>query len=108
YTRQIIRRQDRLAQELATTFSLGAGPAPLLSHSSQRTAWASLGMRQSPRGDRLIEPTLGPSGKQERLNWLPKNRRTNIRIQSRSSVGEYAESNLACSAMYSTFSGEAP
>lgn len=32
---------------------------------------ASLGMRQSPRGERLIEPTFGPSGRAERLNcWL--------------------------------------
>lgn len=30
----------------------------------------SLGMRQSPRGERLTEPTLGPSGTQLRLNWL--------------------------------------
>ena len=29
---------------------------------------ASLGMRQSPRGERLIEPTFGPSGMQLRLN----------------------------------------
>jgi hypothetical protein len=25
-------------------------------------------MRQSPRGDRLTVPTLGPSGRKERLN----------------------------------------
>ena len=29
---------------------------------------ASLGMRQSPLGDKLTEPTLGPSGMQLRLN----------------------------------------
>lgn len=29
---------------------------------------ASLGIRQSPRGDKLIDPTFGPSGMQERLN----------------------------------------
>ncbi len=34
---------------------------------------ASLGILRSPRGDTPIEPTLGPSGKQERLNcWLKK------------------------------------
>ena len=33
----------------------------------------SLGMRQSPRGDRATDPTLGPSGMAERLNcWLAK------------------------------------
>src|SRR5258708_1582301 len=42
---------------------------------SQAAAWASLGMRQSPRGDRLIVPTFGPSGKHERLNWFAKKRR---------------------------------
>jgi predicted RNase H-like HicB family nuclease len=38
-------------------------------------ASASLGMRQSPRGDRLTVPTFGPSGTHERLNWFAKNRR---------------------------------
>jgi hypothetical protein len=41
---------------------------------NHRAAWASLGMRQSPRGDKLTEPTFGPSGRQERLNWLAKKR----------------------------------
>ena len=36
---------------------------------------ASLGMRQSPRGETATEPTFGPSGRQERLNcWLMKRR----------------------------------
>ncbi len=35
---------------------------------SHKADTASLGIRQSPRGDRATEPTLGPSGKQERLN----------------------------------------
>ncbi len=35
---------------------------------SHNAALASLGMRQSPRGERLTVPTLGPSGRQERLN----------------------------------------
>ena len=40
-----------------------------------RAAQASLGIRQSPRGLIEILPTLGPSGKQERLNcWLKKRR----------------------------------
>ena len=37
--------------------------------------FASLGIRQSPRGDRATEPTLGPSGRQLRLNcWVKKRR----------------------------------
>lgn len=35
---------------------------------SQTVATASLGIRQSPRGDKFIDPTFGPSGIQERLN----------------------------------------
>lgn len=42
---------------------------------SQRPAQASLGMRQSPLGDSVTEPTLGPSGRQERLNCWAKKRR---------------------------------
>ena len=33
-----------------------------------RAAQASLGMRQSPRGESVTEPTFGPSGRQLRLN----------------------------------------
>ncbi len=36
---------------------------------------ASLGMRQSPRGERATLPTFGPSGRQERLNCWEKNLR---------------------------------
>ena len=43
--------------------------------SSHRRAEASLGMRQSPRGDSVTEPTFGPSGRQLRLNCWAKNRR---------------------------------
>ena len=45
------------------------------SSSIQRLFTASLGMRQSPRGLRATEPTLGPSGRQERLNCWEKKRR---------------------------------
>ena len=38
-------------------------------------AWASEGIRQSPRGDTATLPTLGPSGRQLRLNCWLKNRR---------------------------------
>ena len=41
---------------------------PSSSSRSHAALEASLGMRQSPRGDRLTEPTLGPSGITERLN----------------------------------------
>lgn len=35
--------------------------------------FASLGIFQSPLGERLTEPTFGPSGRHERLNcWLKK------------------------------------
>ena len=44
---------------------------------------ASEGMRQSPRGERLAEPTLGPSGTQDRLNCWEKKRVTNTRSQRR-------------------------
>ena len=35
---------------------------------SQSDTLASLGMRQSPRGLSVTEPTFGPSGRQLRLN----------------------------------------
>ncbi len=43
--------------------------------SSHSVATASLGILQSPRGLRATEPTLGPSGRQERLNCWEKNLR---------------------------------
>ncbi len=46
---------------------------------SQAALEASLGMRQSPRGDRLTEPTFGPSGITERLNCWSKKRSRNTR-----------------------------
>ena len=53
-------------------------PRPLYSasaSSSQSAAEASEGIRQSPRGERATEPTLTPSGRQERLNCCEKKRR---------------------------------
>lgn len=45
------------------------------SSACQRFIFASLGIRQSPRGDMATVPTLGPSGRQLRLNcWLKKRR----------------------------------
>ena len=43
--------------------------------SSHAAGSASLGIRQSPRGERLTVPTFGPSGTHERLNCWLKNRR---------------------------------
>src|SRR6516225_9516070 len=80
----------------------------LSTHFSHSAAAASLGMRQSPRGERLIEPTFGPSGRQERLNWLAKNRLMNTFSQRRSSAEVYVRWNRACSARYRTFSGGEP
>ena len=62
-------------------FGKGKEEAHVLFHarsshsSSHRRATASLGIRQSPRGERVTEPTLGPSGRQERLNCWAKKRR---------------------------------
>ena len=42
---------------------------------SHSAALASLGIRQSPRGDSATEPTFGPSGIAERLNCCEKKRR---------------------------------
>ena len=50
---------------------------------SHRAAEASLGIRQSPRGERVTEPTLGPSGRQLRLNCCWKNRRKKVRSHFR-------------------------
>ena len=59
----------RLAGE---TFLLTRGPPvlPATGRPRRRT-----GIRQSPRGDRATEPTLGPSARQERLNCWEKKRR---------------------------------
>src|SRR3954454_23728053 len=58
---------------------------------SQAAALASLGMRQSPRGD-MVPPalTLGPLGSADRLNWLAKKRRRNTSSQERISAREYS------------------
>ena len=45
------------------------------SSASHNAALASLGMRQSPRGDRETVTTLGPSGRQDLLNCCEKKRR---------------------------------
>lgn len=45
-----------------------------IASATHSAALASLGMRQSPRGDNVTEPTLGPSGRQLRLNCWEKKR----------------------------------
>ena len=52
----------------------GLGQRTILSNSEiQSWTWASDGMRQSPRGEKLTRLIFGPSGMQERLNcWLKK------------------------------------
>ena len=44
-------------------------------YSSHSFAEASLGIRQSPRGESDTDPTFGPSGRQLRLNCCEKKRR---------------------------------
>ena len=46
--------------------------------SSHKALEASEGIRQSPRGLRLTLPTLGPSGRHERLNCCAKKRRKKV------------------------------
>ena len=51
---------------------------------------ASLGMRQSPRGLRQQLPTLGPSGRQLRLNCCAKKRLKNVLSQCFMTSSEYS------------------
>ena len=71
-------REGRGCREKRGTplFIIGSLPYYRLStSSSQIRALASLGIRQSPRGLRVTEPTFTPSGRQLRLNCWVKNRR---------------------------------
>ena len=63
---------------LSAAYSFSEARSRLRSHSALS---ASLGMRQSPRGERLTEPTLGPSGSADLLNCWLKKRRTKIDSQ---------------------------
>ena len=62
----------RLRSRIVAGYAPAAGSGTLRRNSSsQMVASASLGARQSPRGDsEPPEPTLGPLGMAERLNWL--------------------------------------
>ncbi len=59
------------------TYRQKQGVAPMGDSASRShsAAEASLGIRQSPRGERLTVPTFAPSGRQERLNCCEKKRR---------------------------------
>ena len=46
---------------------------------SQIVELASLGIRKSPLGETAIEPTLGPSGRQDLLKCCAKKRQQNVR-----------------------------
>ena len=54
----------------------------LSNSSSQRALEASEGIGHELLGERLTEPTHGPSGLQERLNCCPKKRRMKVRRQA--------------------------
>ena len=75
--------------------------------SSHAEASASEGIRQSPRGERLTEPTFGPSGMQERLNCWEKNLFKKSLSHFSSCSRLYTPSN-ARQAMNMSLSGEAP
>lgn len=68
---------------------------------------ASLGIRQSPRGDRDTDPTFGPSGIQDRLNCWEKNRRINT-LSHFLIVEKSYESINAKVAIYAILEGENP
>ena len=52
---------DQMGKIIVFTYSVS-------SSASQSALDASVGIRQSPRGESVTEPTFGPSGMQERLN----------------------------------------
>ena len=82
----IIRRGEApLARQLRSMFQRASLASPLRTYnynsfsnsstcSIHSLTTASDGIRQSPRGLRVTEPTFGPSGIQERLNCWEKNR----------------------------------
>ena len=70
-------------------------------------AQASLGMRQSPRGDNPTMPTFGPSGKHERLNCCEKNRRQNVVSHFLIVALSYSSANASLARIY-IFEGENP
>ncbi len=71
-------QQQTASSRICREFTLGARRTPYASSFNQISTEASLGIRQSPRGLREMLPTLGPSGRQERLNCWLKKRRKNV------------------------------
>ena len=71
------------------------------------SADASDGIRQSPRGDSVTEPTLGPSGTQERLNCWLKNRLVNTRSHFNTVSPSYFPPNEYLASRY-IFDGVSP
>lgn len=71
-----LKHASGLTHALILYFNMYYSP----SHSLiQRADEASEGIRQSPRGDRHTEPTLGPSGRHDRLNcWAKKRRKKTV------------------------------
>ena len=65
----------------------------------------SEGILQSPRGERETEPTLGPSGMQERLNCWVKNLLRKVSSQWRSVSSSYLPAK-ALPARKRSFAGE--
>src|SRR5262249_57561326 len=80
-------RRTRLGAPPRAFDPAGASDSGMASASaSHADGEASLGMRQSPRGEsEPPEPTFGASGTQSRLNWLAKKRRRKTRSQCRMS-----------------------
>src|SRR4029077_20286428 len=87
---RILPSRDRLGKRAVGAFVRGspvtfpyfAFAGTVSTAASQTSGLPSEGARQSPRGDR--EPPdeiLGPLGRAERLNWLPKKRRRNSSSQ---------------------------
>ena len=71
---------------------------------ANRVLQASDGISQSPRGERPTEPTLGPSGIQERLNCWLKKRRTKILSHLRMVSSSYEDIPvLPCSSELKAF-----
>ena len=64
-------------------------------------------MRQSPRGERVTEPTFGPSGRQLRLNCWAKKRRRKV-VSHLRMVASSNSPSKACSASRRIYFGVLP